>query len=117
MSNRIIRLSLGEVLINLALEEVVHLRLLSHLLLPGGASVFLGAVEDVSEIIEGENACAFVEDEEREEIKFHVDFGSKPNDCFTIWTRLVLHYEEFVLQTNEFFAWWRNLKLVAVLIN
>lgn len=91
---------LSEVVAHFFLEEVVEVRPLGGRLLPGRPLVVLGNLEDVLEVVEGEDPCALVEDEERQVVHLHVDLRGQPNLGPLFCQGQVLHDEKFVLQPH-----------------
>lgn len=62
----------------------------------------MGDLEDVLEVVEGEDPRALVEDEERQVVHLHVDLRGEPNPGPFFCQGQVLHDEKFVLEPHVF---------------
>jgi len=90
-----------QVLLHLLLEEIVGLLVLYHLLLPGRALDVLAHLQQVFEIVEGEDAQALVDDEHRQEADLHVDVGRQPHPAPRRRDRTVLYDVELILELDQ----------------
>lgn len=90
-----------QVLLYLLLEEIVGLLVFYHFLLPGRVLDVLADLQQIFEIVEGEDAQALVDDEHRQEADLHVDVGRQSHPPPRRRDRTILYYVEFILELDQ----------------
>ena len=104
--------SFPQILIDFAEEELVHLRVLFHFVLPGRSLVSLHFLQNILEIVKCKYPCAFVEDKQRQIVHLHIYLRSQSYFGSFFGDRCILHNKEFVLQTHIFFIGRGHLKVI-----
>jgi len=99
----------------LLLEERIQLRPFLHFLFPLGSFVGLCYFQYIFEIVEGEDPCAFVENEHGQKIHLHINFRSQSYPRPLSGQGNVLYYEKLVLESNKL-ALLGHLELVLGLV-